>query len=88
MNDSRVSQFKLNIPAVLKEQLSEAAAHSGRSLSSEIITRLEASISISDEGGIDFTLSGIEAFIHQAIEDAVTDLEGRVRSLEAKANQP
>lgn len=54
MTQDATVPFKLNIPAGLKDRLSEAAARSGRSLTSEIITRLEASISISDEGGAGF----------------------------------
>ncbi|NTF16880.1 Arc family DNA-binding protein [Agrobacterium rubi] len=42
-NESRF-QYKLNVPADLKVVLEEQAKRSGRSLSSEIIARLQASI--------------------------------------------
>lgn len=76
--------FKLNIPAGLKDRLSEAAARSGRSLTSEIITRLEASISISDEGGLDFTLDSLERFVVGVVQGETEALAQRVRDLEAR----
>ena len=79
--ESTVS-FKLNIPVSLKDRLSEAAERSGRSLTSEIVTRLEASISMSDEGGLDFTLESFEQFILEAIENETSDLRQKVRELE------
>ncbi|WP_158275162.1 Arc family DNA-binding protein [Thioclava sp. NG1] len=77
-----MSQYKLNLPTDLKNRLQEAANRSGRSLSSEIITRLEASIAISDDGGLDFTLDAIENFIVEAVISQTEDLEARVKMLE------
>ena len=37
------AQFKLRLPATLKERLDQSAEHSGRSLSAEIVHRLEGS---------------------------------------------
>lgn len=84
MEESAHVQFKLNIPAGLKDRLSEAAARSGRSLTSEIITRLEASISISDEGGLDFTLDSLERFVIGVVQGETEALAQRVRDLEAR----
>ncbi|MFN3312561.1 MAG: Arc family DNA-binding protein [Hyphomonas sp.] len=83
MEESASVQFKLNIPMALKDRLSEAAARSGRSLTSEIITRLEASISISDDGGLDFTLESLERFVVGVVKRETQDLAARVSDLDA-----
>ncbi|MBW7057953.1 Arc family DNA-binding protein [Paracoccus bogoriensis] len=84
MTQGATVPFKLNIPAGLKDRLSEAAARSGRSLTSEIITRLEASISISDEGGLAFTLDSLERFVIGVVQGETEALAQRVRDLEAR----
>lgn len=43
MSESSMVQFKLNMPAKLRERLGEAANRSGRSLTSEVLARLEKS---------------------------------------------
>lgn len=82
MEESPTVQFKLNIPAGLKDRLSEAATRSGRSLTSEIITRLEASMSFSEAHGLDFTYEAFEAIIADFVNAATHDLEYRVEVLE------
>ena len=85
MTKDALSPYKMNLPTDLKGKLQKAADRSGRSLSSEIITRLEASVSISDEGGIEFTLDSFEQYISEAIGDALDDYEQRIQALEAIA---
>lgn len=82
MSKDVVSPYKMNLPTDLKNRLQEAADRSGRSLSSEIITRLEASISMYDDGGLDFTLESFEQFIHEAVQHETEDLRARLRELE------
>lgn len=85
MKKDVVSPYKMNLPTDLKDRLTAAAERSGRSLSSEIITRLEASVSMSDDGGIEFTLDSFEEFIRHAVEVETHDLANRVRALEDMA---
>ncbi|HFJ9613616.1 TPA: Arc family DNA-binding protein [Stenotrophomonas maltophilia] len=61
------TQFKLRIPADLKARLEDASANAGRSLTAEIVTRLEWSL---------------EAQLLDQVEQLHTNL-GRVRSLSA-----
>lgn len=82
MNDSSVSQYKFNMPADLKNRLQEAAERSGRSLSSEIITRLQASLSLADDKGFDFTPEGIERMILEIVANGTEELADRVKRLE------
>lgn len=76
--------FKINIPASLKDRLSEAAERSGRSLTSEIITRLQASLSLADDNGLDFTYEALEGMILELVANGTSELESRVRTLEAQ----
>lgn len=82
MEESPTVQFKLNLPAVLKDALAAAAERNGRSLTAEIITRLEASVAISDQGGLDFTLDAFERFIAEAIDNELDEIRTKVRDLE------
>lgn len=82
MSKDSVSPYKMNLPTNLKNRLQEAADRSGRSLSSEIITRLEASIEMTDDGGLDFTLSSFERYIREVVENSVEDLRESVLTLE------
>lgn len=50
MSDEAKIQYKMLLPAPLKEALEEQAHQNKRSLSQEIITRLQASIDGSSEG--------------------------------------
>lgn len=69
MSESSMVQFKLNMPAALRERLGDAADRSGRSLTAEVIARLEKSFEADDE----FT---------NAL-DNIDDLMARVEKLEA-----
>ncbi|MFG6566671.1 TraY domain-containing protein [Sulfitobacter sp. 1A13679] len=82
MTSESHTSFKLNIPITLKNRLSEAAERSGRSLTAEINTRLQASLEIADNNGVEFTLDGIEAFILEIVANATQELEERVKDLE------
>ena len=84
------TSFKLNIPLSLKDRLSEAAERSGRSLTSEIITRLQASLSLADDNGFDFTYEAMERMILDIVARGTEELEGRVHTLEeiAKGRDP
>lgn len=44
--------FNLRLPADLRGRLEDSAAHSGRSLTAEILTRLEQSYAGSDSGAV------------------------------------
>lgn len=77
--------FKINIPLGLKDRLSEAASRSGRSLTSEIITRLEASIEISDVGGLDFTPEALAEYVAKEIEIHLDEFRDRLTAIEAMA---
>lgn len=83
MSESPLVQFKFNIPLALKERLADAAERSGRSLSSEIITRLEASLSLGDEG-IDLTFDGITNLIQDMILSETMPLSDRIREIESE----
>ncbi|WP_172327842.1 Arc family DNA-binding protein [Mangrovicoccus sp. HB161399] len=48
MQESTV-QFKLNMPSSLRDRIGEAAEKSGRSLTAEIIARLEGSFETSEK---------------------------------------
>lgn len=76
--------FKINIPISLKERLTEAAQRSGRSLSSEIITRLEASISLADDTGLEFTSESIEKLITDMVLQQTLPIEDRIREIEVE----
>lgn len=86
MSQEPTIPFKINIPLGLKERLSNAATRSGRSLTSEIITRLEASISLADDHGLDFTYEAMERMILDLVASGTEELEQRVRDLEAIAS--
>lgn len=49
MSESPMVQFKLNMPATLRERLGEASEKSGRSLTAEVIARLEKSFEADDQ---------------------------------------
>lgn len=78
MGESAVVQFKLNLPVKLREQLGEAASQLSRSVSAEMIARLEASFER------DQIQAEALADLDQVME-AVASLEGRVRDLEVFA---
>lgn len=82
MSKDVVSPYKMNLPADLKNRLQEAAERSGRSLSSEIITRLQASLSLADDNGLDFTYKALERMILEIVANGTEELEGRVSVLE------
>lgn len=79
--ESHIS-FKLNLPTSLKDRLSDAAERSGRSLTAEIITRLQASLSLADDKGFDFTPEGIERMILEIVDNGTEELAARVKRLE------
>jgi len=82
MSKESLTPYKMNLPSDLKDRLTEAAQRSGRSLSAEIITRLQASLSLADDAGLDFTAKGFEAFILEVVGRATEPLEARVNFLE------
>lgn len=49
MSESPMVQFKLNMPAKLRERLGDAADKSGRSLTAEVLARLEKSFENDEE---------------------------------------
>lgn len=66
MTESPMVQFKLNMPAKLRERLGEAADKSGRSLTAEVLARLEKSFENDEEWtnaleNIDTLLARVEA---------------------------
>lgn len=77
------TSFKLNIPLSLKDRLSEAAERSGRSLTSEIITRLQASLTLGDDLGLDFTRESVERLVIDLVQAETGPLDDRIRELEA-----
>ncbi|MCR8551158.1 Arc family DNA-binding protein [Salipiger sp. P9] len=68
MTESATVQFKLNMPASLRERLEEVSEQAGRSVTAEIISRLQASF---DQAG----------HFENAI-DNIDDLLTRVERLE------
>lgn len=82
MNDSSVSQYKFNIPTDLKVRLQDAADRNGRSLSSEIITRLQASVMLSEEINIDFTEDAVLTYLGEVVKEYTDPLERRIEELE------
>ncbi|WP_319566912.1 Arc family DNA-binding protein [Cohaesibacter marisflavi] len=53
MTDTPLSPFKMNLPSSLRDQLSELAKRNNRSLSGEIISRLELSVNIDAQKAMD-----------------------------------
>ena len=84
MSKDTVSPYKMNLPTDLKNRLQEAADRSGRSLSSEIITRLQASVALSDDMGLEFTEDAILMLIGNVVSEHTAPLEGRIEDLEAE----
>lgn len=82
MEESATVQFKLNIPVTLKDRLAAAAERSGRSLTAEINTRLQASLSLADDNGLEFTHASFEAFILELVERGTEGLRNKVRDLD------
>lgn len=69
MADEPTVPFKLNMPSSLRGRVGESAAKNGRSVTAEIIARLEKSFAVDDE-------------YENALEN-IEDLWGRVEELEA-----
>ena len=84
MEESATVQFKINIPVALKDRLSEAADRSGRSLTSEIITRLQASLSLADDHGLDFTYESFEEMMLNIVISGTSELEDKVHDLQVE----
>lgn len=82
MSQESSVHFKLNIPTALKDRLSEAAERSGRSLTSEILTRLQASLSLADDHGLEFTYEAIQRMIIDLVKIETNPLEKRIGALE------
>lgn len=82
MNKDAVSPYKMNLPTDLKTRLQEAADRSGRSLSSEIITRLQASVSLADDNGLDFTYEAFEKFVFEIVDRGTEDIRAKLREVE------
>lgn len=88
MTDSHSIQFKLNLPVSLKSRLQLLAIENNRSLTGEIIARLEETILMSDDIGSDFSVESLETYVsdrvrnHEVIEDisrAIFDLQKAIR---------
>ena len=71
-------QFKLNMPAELRRKLGEASERTGRSLTAEVIARLEQSLEQDDEWSN--ALENIDDAILRI--EKLEKLERRVASLE------
>lgn len=67
------------------KRLSEAAERSGRSLTSEIITRLQASLTLGDDLGLEFTRESIEQLVIDIVQAETGPLDARIRDLEVFA---
>lgn len=84
MAQESTTSFKLNLPISLKDRLQSAAERSGRSLTSEIITRLQASITLADEHDLDFTYESLERMIEQIVREQMNEFDVRLDYVEAK----
>lgn len=84
MSKDPVTPYKMNLPTALKERLTEAAERSGRSLSSEIITRLQASITLADEHDLDFTYESMERMIEQIVREQMNEFDARLYYVETR----
>jgi len=87
MSKEPVVQFKLNLPADLKERLEHAAIDNKRSLSAEIIARLETTLTppelISEEtSALIKRLETLEVAINKALEAGVIKPESRLKDVE------
>lgn len=83
MSESATVQFKLNMPAKLRERLGEASEKSGRSLTAEVIARLEKSFESDEEWtnalqNIDFLIDAV-AKLESMIEDHNQKLNPQAR---------
>lgn len=77
MAQESTSPFKLNIPISLKNRLSEAAERSGRSLTAEMIIRLEKTLAAPDE------MENMLEIVDQLLV-RIDDLERTVEDLSAE----
>ena len=77
-------QLKIRLPLELKEKITESAAEYGRSINSEVVTRLEESFEKDDAAEFDkgFVLQVIESQqdqinqLQNMIQDLMTQLRG------------
>jgi hypothetical protein len=67
-----LDRFNVRLPDGMRERLAEAAKANNRSLNSEIVARLEASL---DAGSAD----GSFAKLHQSLEDLKASLEKAIK---------
>lgn len=71
-------QLKIRLPLELKEKITESAAEYGRSINSEVVTRLEESFEKDDAAEFD------KEFVLQVIksqESTITDLTDQIKHL-------
>ena len=71
-------QLKIRLPLELKEKITESAAEYGRSINSEVVTRLEESFEKDDAAEFD------KGFVLQVIksqESTITDLTDQIKHL-------
>jgi len=78
-SDTRV-QYKFNVPLDLKEKLEAAASRNNRSLSGEVVARLEQTFTVHKR------LGDLEDDT-EATEETVNDLYWRVDTLEKQMNE-
>lgn len=81
------SHFRLRIPEGLKAQVAKAAAENNRSMTAEIITRLEATFApppfSSPLAGFNLSPSEPPQSV-QMVVDALAEMEKRIKALEAQ----
>lgn len=75
------SHFRLRIPGALKAQIEKSAAEANRSMTAEIISRLERSYDIEPEWGK--TIDDVEDLLRRVekIEDALMDHEHAIKAM-------
>lgn len=77
-------QFKLRLPSALKDKLESAAEQAGRSLSNEIVRRLEDSF----PAAIEFELIATRETEMERLADQLRLINGQIADLSLQLEQP
>lgn len=79
---SEILQVNFRMPAELKEKLENSAKENGRSITSELVTRLEQSFNQPQNIALpDFVKQGLVDIINNQLTNAQKEIEDKVKAL-------
>lgn len=79
---SEILQVNFRMPAELKEKLENSAKENGRSITSELVTRLEQSFNQPQNIALpDFVKQGLMDIINNQLTNAQKEIEDKVKAL-------